>query len=93
MTTKVARSLREFSLRANPAYELVLFDRLSPLERQTLEELGRDPDGYGILRPREDPHLSMKSVSRDMALLWFTLQTPGHCRSTCSRPWGISATE
>jgi hypothetical protein len=77
MATKLAKSLREFCLRANPAYELVLFDRLSPSERQALGGLGRDPDGYGVLRPREDPHLSMKSVSRDMALLWFTLQSPG----------------
>jgi hypothetical protein len=77
MTPKAAKSLREFCLQASPAYELVLFDRLSPAERQALEELGRDPDGYGVLRPRQDPHLSMKSVSRDMALLWFTLQSPG----------------
>jgi hypothetical protein len=77
MATKPAKSLRELRLRANPAYELVLFDRLSPSERQALEGLAGDPDGYGVLRPREDPHLSIKSVSRDMALLWFTLQSPG----------------
>jgi hypothetical protein len=77
METKPAKSLREVRLRANPAYELVLFDRLSPSERQTLEGLAGDPDGYGVLRPREDPHKSIKSVSRDMALLWFTLQNPG----------------
>ncbi len=77
MTTKPARSLRELCLQANPAYELVLFDRLSTPERLALEALGRDPDGYGILRPREDARLSIKSVSRETALLWFTLQTPG----------------
>ena len=73
MTTKPARSLRELCLQANPAYELVLFDRLSTPERLALEALGRDPDGYGILRPREDARLSIKSVSRETALLWFTL--------------------
>src|SRR5579863_926762 len=77
MAIKPARSLRELRLRANPAYELVLFDRLSPSERQALEALGRDPDGYGVLRPREGASLSIKSVSCDMALLWFTLQNPG----------------
>jgi len=77
MAIQPAKSLRESRLCANPAYELVLFDRLSPSDRQALEGLGRDPDGYGVLRPREDVHLSIKSVSRDMALLWFTLQSPG----------------
>lgn len=41
-----------------------------------MEALGRDPDGYGVLRPRADGRLSMKSVSRDTALLWLTLQSP-----------------
>jgi hypothetical protein len=77
METKTAKSLRESRLGANPVYELVLFDRLSLSDRQALEGLGRDPDVYGVLRPREDAHLSIKSVSRDMALLWFTLQSPG----------------
>src|ERR1700688_250198 len=78
MASNPVKSLRELRLRANPAYELVLFDRLSPAERQALEGLGRDPDGYGVLRPREDArHLSIKSVSRDTALLWFTLQNAG----------------
>ena len=77
MKTELTSSLRECCLGANPAYELVLFDRLSTSEQQVLEAVGRDPDGYGVLRPREDARLSVKSVSRDMALLWFTLQTPG----------------
>jgi hypothetical protein len=77
MTMSYQRSLCELQLQVTPAYELVQFDRLSPLERQTFEGLSRDPEGYGVLRPCEDPHLSMKSVSRDMALLWFTLQSPG----------------
>jgi hypothetical protein len=77
MTISPQRSLRELQLQVTPAYELVLFDRLSPLERQAFERLSRDPEGYGVLRPREDARLSMKSVSRDMALLWFTLQTAG----------------
>jgi hypothetical protein len=64
-------------MRANPAYELVVFDRLMPAEQKTLEALGRDPDNYGILRPRTGGGLSMKSVSRDTALLLLTLENPG----------------
>jgi hypothetical protein len=64
------------TFRANPAYELVLFDRLTAEERQALANLKQDPNFYGILRPRS-PGLSLKSLNRDTALLLFTLQTPG----------------
>jgi hypothetical protein len=77
MTTHAVRNLRELCLRSNPAWELVLFDRLAPAEQQTLAALGRDPDGYGVLRPRKDAGLGIKSVTRDVALLWLTLLTPG----------------
>jgi hypothetical protein len=77
MTNHSVRNLRDLCLRSNPAWELVLLDRLAPAEQETFAALGRDPDGYGVLRQREDSGLSVKSVTRDVALLWFTLQTPG----------------
>lgn len=73
----MAKSLREFRLRANPEYELVLLDRLSDAEQQVLEKLKSDPDCYGILRPRTAGNLTIKAASRDAALLFFTLQNPG----------------
>lgn len=64
--------------RANPAFELVLFDRLEAREREALAELRRDPDLYGILRPREpSAALGVKSVDRETALLFLTLREPG----------------
>lgn len=66
--------------RANPAFELVLFDRLAPRERETLAELRKDPDFYGILRPRSGGTagaLGIKSVDRETALLFLTLREPG----------------
>lgn len=77
MTNHSVRNLRELCLRSNPDWELVLLDRLAPAERKAFAALGRDPDGYGVLRQRQDSGLSVKSVTRDVALLWFTLQTPG----------------
>ncbi|HEX5719536.1 MAG TPA: hypothetical protein VF179_25475 [Thermoanaerobaculia bacterium] len=67
------------AFRANPAFELVLFDRLEPRERETLAELRKDPDFYGILRPRpgEAAALGVKSVDRETALLFLTLREPG----------------
>src|SRR5271165_2243315 len=69
--------LRSVRLRASPAYNLVLFDRLSQSEQHLLRRLPDDPDCYGVLRPREDSSLSMKAVSRDTALLLFSLREAG----------------
>lgn len=64
--------------RANPAFELVLYDRLPAAERETLAALRKDPDFYGILRPREGAAaLGVKSVDRETALLFLTLREPG----------------
>src|SRR6186997_229020 len=64
--------------RASPRYELVLFDRLSPGEREALAELRKDPSFYGVLRPGEaSSGLGFKSVDRDTALLFLTLREPG----------------
>ena len=60
-------------LRANPAYELVLADRLEPELRRSLAELERDPGFYGVLRSGTN----LKAVDRDTALLFLTLRQPG----------------
>jgi len=83
-----ARPLRNFRFRANPAYELVLFDRLPEPQRQALQEVAGDPEGYGILRPREAGRLGVKSVSQDLALLFFTLQEPGPLPAYAQRSLG-----
>jgi hypothetical protein len=67
-------------LRANPRYELVLFDRLPADERRALADLAREPGFYGVLRPREGSGLSgpgLRSVDRETALLFLTLREPG----------------
>ncbi len=69
--------VRSVRLQASPAYELVLFDRLTGPEQHLLRGVAQDPDCYGVLRPREQSTLSMKAVSRDTALLLFSLREPG----------------
>jgi hypothetical protein len=75
------RDLLGRELRANPAYELVLWDRLAPEERRVLDRLPRDAEFYGILRPRPagaaGAALGVKAVDRDTALLFLTLREPG----------------
>ena len=36
--------------RANPDFELLLYDRLPPEQQKALEDLRDDPDFYGLLR-------------------------------------------
>lgn len=72
------REILGLGFRANPAFELVLYDRLPDEERKALAELRKDPDFYGILRPREGAAaLGVKSVDRETALLFLTLREPG----------------
>lgn len=81
------QDLAPLPFRANPDYELVLFDRLPPEQSAALglgagmdglDALRRDPSFYGVLRPRrEAPGLGLKSVDRETALLFLTLREPG----------------
>lgn len=67
------------AFRANPRYELTLWDRLAPEERRAFDRLpAEDPDLYGVLRPREGAAgLGAKAVDRETALLFLTLREPG----------------
>src|SRR5260370_9841954 len=62
--------------RANSAYELVLFDRLTLEQQQLLNALQKEEDLYAILRPRQHSELGIKSVDREAASLFLTLQEP-----------------
>jgi hypothetical protein len=63
--------------RASRAYELVPFDRLSVREQANIGELARDPEFFGVLRPRAPGDGTVKAVSRNVALLVYALQTAG----------------
>jgi len=76
-TTPNSVDLSTARFRAAEAYELILFDRLSAAEQTAFAELQRDPDFYGLLRPRHDASRTIKAVTRDSALLFLTLSTPG----------------
>jgi hypothetical protein len=85
-------NLTQACLRANPAYELVLFDRLSAKDRETLDMLSADPECYGVLRHREDPGRSLKAVSHDTALLLFALKEAGRLPRYAIRELGDKCT-
>jgi hypothetical protein len=86
-------SVKDLPLRANPAYELVLYDRLSPAEQRALAPLGDDPECYGILRPRQASGLSIKSISQDTALFLFSLQNSGSLPGYARRKLGDDCEE
>ncbi|HEV3075280.1 MAG TPA: hypothetical protein VHB47_12735 [Thermoanaerobaculia bacterium] len=79
------RDLLELPLRANPAFRLVLFDRLPAGQRRQLAGIASDPEHYGVLRPRRGTGLGLKAVDRETALLFLTLARPaplpGYVRS------------
>lgn len=64
--------------RANPQYQLVVYDRLDAAVQAELAELATEPSFYGILEP-DDPQsgLPVKAVDTDMALLFLTLRDAG----------------
>lgn len=76
---------------ANPRYELVLFDRLPPAQRELLKDFRKDPDFYGLLRPLDESGLGVKSVSRDIALLYLTLKQPDKIPGYVRGPWESAA--
>lgn len=77
MPAKVLQPIVEAVFRANPNYELVLFDRLPTEQREVLSDLQKDPDFYGILHPGQSVRATLKSICRDTALLYYTLREPG----------------
>lgn len=77
MKSSRSTHMLESVLCANPRYELILFDRLPSEQREMLRDLRKDNDFYGLLRPLDESGLGAKSVSRDIALLYLTLQQPG----------------
>src|ERR1700687_2499680 len=82
----------ERQLRANPAFRLVLFDRLPAGQRRLLAGLARDPEHHGVVRPRRGPGLGWKAVDRETALLFLTLARPGPLPSYVrSRPGDAGA--
>lgn len=70
------KTLAGHRFRANRRYALVLFDRLSSGDRQRFAVLRSDPDFYGVLCPRNGRGPA-KAISRETALLYFTLREPG----------------
>jgi hypothetical protein len=78
MSKVLLKDILDSEFRANPAYRLVLFDRLPPEQREPLRDLTKDPDFYGVLVPADGSTRKIKSVCRETALLLYTLQQPGH---------------
>ena len=90
LSTAPLHDLSGRPFRANPSYELVLFDRLPPEERRALAGLEQDPELYGVLRPGA-PGLGLKSVDRETALLFLTLREPGPLPAYVRAAFGESA--
>jgi hypothetical protein len=78
-------------LRANPAYELVPFERLSTSEQALIE--APEDDLYGLLRPSGTQALAPRSATLDLALLFLTLRDPGPLPAFAAQRLGSAADE
>jgi hypothetical protein len=77
MAPATLKNILAKDFRANPAYELVEFDRLTRAEQAALPGLRSDDDCFGVLRPVEESGLGIKAVCKDTALLFYALGSPG----------------
>lgn len=84
------RDLASARLRANPANELVSFERLTDAEAALLSDAVGAAGAYGVLRSR-DGHPPYRSVDEDTALLLYTLATPGPLPTYARAKLGASA--
>ena len=84
------RDLTTASFRANPAYELVVLDRLTTAERARAGD-SVPGDLYGVLRPLRGSPLEWRTVSRETALLLFTLRDPAPIPEYVRRDLGHDA--
>jgi hypothetical protein len=75
------RPILDGTFRANPAYELTSFDRLTAEQQQLFSKFEADPDFYGILAPRSGSQLPSKSVCKDTARLFLSLREAGRLPS------------
>jgi hypothetical protein len=81
MTAMLVDALFEATFRANPAYDLLAFDRLPQHQQAMLAELRADPSMYGVVFRHDSASRACKAVDRDTALLLFTLQSPSRLPS------------
>jgi hypothetical protein len=63
--------------RANPAYSLVLFDRLPEALQEQLKAMLEDEEFYGVIQSNNGNNPVTKAVDQETALLFLTLQDAG----------------
>ena len=68
--------LEKAIFRANPAYQLVAFDNLSPAEQQSTLANGLDPTAYGVFLPANGSAMNIRGACAESALIFLTLQSP-----------------
>ncbi|MEQ1905970.1 MAG: hypothetical protein ABL888_17405 [Pirellulaceae bacterium] len=80
-TTRIGDSklsrLLGMNLRSNPEFELVELLRFSDAERQTFDKLKEDGSCFGVLRPTQGSSLTMKSVCKETALVFYAMTKVG----------------
>ena len=71
------KDIRDAEFRANPQYDLISFEKIPDDQREILRDFHKDPEFFGILRPRRDSALAIKSICHETASLFLQLKLPG----------------
>lgn len=79
--------------RANPAYSLVVFDRLPAAHQEQLKAMVEDNEFYGVLQSSNGNGSGPKAVDQETALLLLTLQEPGPIPEYVRRKFGRSCNQ
>ena len=80
--------ISESVFRANPSYLLTQFDDLPTTYKELLVDATRDPEFYGLLRPRDGLKLNLRSACRSTALLFQALEAPNKLPSSTKNQLG-----
>ena len=87
------RPVLDARFRANPSYQLILFDRLSSSQREQLRSIVDEQEFYGVLLSKHDEGKDAKVVDQETALLYLTLQEPGPIPAYVRRKFGSTCNQ
>jgi hypothetical protein len=65
------------TFQANPSYELLSLESLTPEEQELVGDLRDEASCFGVLRPRQGALGSTKAICRETALLWQAMNRSG----------------
>ncbi|WP_342719866.1 hypothetical protein AAG068_27910 (plasmid) [Bacillus paramycoides] len=93
MKTGLLKNIELMVFRSNPNYGIAMLDQLPFQIKQLFTHLENDENHYAILYPFYSFQLEIKSICKNTALLFYTLQQPGILPSSFKALFGENSLE